>query len=37
MLIFEEKQGFLVPIPEKAAGTVTFYGKKGFIQEVFFW
>ncbi|OXS55609.1 hypothetical protein B1A99_23100 [Cohnella sp. CIP 111063] len=37
-LFFEEKHGFLVQLPgTNATGTVTFYGKKGFIHEVFFW
>ena len=37
-LNFDGKQGFLVPLPgTDAAGTVTFYGKNGFIHEVRFW
>jgi Copper amine oxidase N-terminal domain. len=35
---FEKKQGILAPLNgEKTIGTVTFYGKKGFTHEVFFW
>lgn len=37
-LVLEDKQGFLVQLPETgASGTVTFYGKNGFIHEVYFW
>ncbi len=37
-LLFEDKQGFLVRMPEReVAGTVTFYGKNGFIHESRFW